>query len=106
MRLRHDFRRDLLRFELHDGAGALRETGATIDIGEGGRLIGVEIEGVASHPGSEPFYLTIGGGSGGVHARSAEVRVTIETDHSGALLAVEVPRHGHGYEITWPSGNR
>jgi hypothetical protein len=72
---------------------------ATIDIGTGGRLIGVELESgyvelMPAEPGTEHL------------SRSAAIEVAVERERgSDALLAVTVPRRGHGYEITWPSGN-
>lgn len=73
---------------------------ATVDIGTGGRLIGVElaagyVEVMAPEPGTD--HLT----------RSAEVAVSVARERgSGELVAVTVPRRGAGYEITWPSGNQ
>ncbi|MGI9252669.1 MAG: hypothetical protein ACR2J8_02905 [Thermomicrobiales bacterium] len=106
MRLRHDLAHDRLRFELADGAGSASDASAVIDIGEGGRLLGIEIPGLNDPDGDGPYYLTVTPGSGGDHARSAAAMVTVERDESGAVRAVELPRHGAGYEISWPSGNR
>lgn len=73
---------------------------ATIDIGTGGRLIGVElpcgyIDVMEPEAGAE--HLT----------RSADAEVTVERERAGgAAVAVTVPRRGTGYEITYPSGNQ
>jgi hypothetical protein len=73
---------------------------ATIDIGAGGRLVGVELAGdyidvMAPEPGTDHLI------------RSADVRIDVEREQgSGAIIALVVPRHGDGYEVTYPSGNQ
>lgn len=73
---------------------------ATIDIGTGGRLVGVELpRGYIDvmEPEADTEHLT----------RSAEVEVVVEREReSGVAVAVTVPRRGAGYEITYPSGNQ
>jgi uncharacterized protein YuzE len=104
------------------------EAQGTLDIGEQGRLVGIEVaanglpleaimdgwrkDAVASR------YVQIDGGTAYValsapgeaftseHVRSAAVRLWIEIDERGYLVAITVPRRGHGYEISFPSGNR
>jgi hypothetical protein len=73
---------------------------ATIDIGTGGRLLGVEL------PRS---YISVMEPEAGTEhlARSAEVEVTVERERErGTPVAVTIPRRGAGYEITYPSGNQ
>lgn len=71
---------------------------ATIDIGTGGRLVGVEltdryVDVVPPQPGTEHLI------------RSSAVEVSVE--RAGAsMVALVVPRLGAGYEITYPSGNQ
>jgi len=104
MRLRHDLRADLLRFEIAEGAGSWLDLPATVDVGEGGRLLGIEVNGI---PGAGPdgsFYLTMSEAAG--LSRSAEARVRAGVDADGRVLAIELGRRGPGYEICWPSGNR
>ena len=73
---------------------------ATIDIGTGGRLVGVELAGgyidvMPPEPGTDHLI------------RSADARIEVERERgSGAITALVVPRHGAGYEITYPSGNQ
>jgi hypothetical protein len=38
--------------------------------------------------------------------RTAELRLTVELDSSDRLTAIAIPRRGHGYEISFPSGNQ
>ena len=106
MRLQHDLRRDLLRFILEERSGSARDAVATIDIGEGGRLLGVEVDGIAADPGQDDWYLSISEAQVGGFVRSARADVRVEVADDGAVVALEVPRHGAGYEISWPSGNR
>lgn len=91
----------LVLIEPLDDAPPVTTSGlATIDIGTGGRLTGLElaegyIDVMPSEPGTEHLM------------RSAEARITIEREAgSEAMLAVVVPRRGAGYEITYPSGNQ
>lgn len=105
-----------------DGLRAARrvEIDGTIDIAEGGRLVGIElrrIPGALTRWLSDPMTVTatsIGAdGSAyleiapalGRHIRSSAVRVWVELDGHGELIAVAVPRRGAGYEIAYPSGN-
>lgn len=73
---------------------------ATIDIGTGGRLVGVElpmgyVEVMEPEAGTE--HLT----------RSAAAEVVVARERgSGVPVTVTVPRRGAGYEITYPSGNQ
>lgn len=123
MRILLDTARNLLRFRLREGApgGPPRTVRATIDIGEGGRLIGLEFpadpalaagvapEGGPFDPQFDPaegaMYLPVTEPVGGL-VRTAETEVLLRAAADGALLAVDLPRRGHGYEIAYPSGNR
>lgn len=73
-----------------------------IDVGEGGRLLGIEIDGA---PDREPVLIDIDPPRGAL-SREASVPLTIERDAEGAMIAVTLPRRGAGYEITYPSGNQ
>lgn len=96
-----DLAANTLRLRLGDGrapAGTVERVPATIDIGAGGRLVGVElpagyVEVMEPEAGTE--HLT----------RSAEAEVVVEREGS-ATVAVTLPRRGAGYEITYPSGNQ
>lgn len=96
-----DVAANTLRLLLGDEeAGAVTVERATVDIGTGGRLIGVElpagyIDVMEPEAGTE--HLT----------RSAAAEVTVErAGTGGAAQAVTLPRRGAGYEITYPSGNQ
>ena len=111
--------RNLLVLRLGGGepVGPIQPADATIDVGEGGRLLGVEVavdalpigtdvsSSVSFDPVASTVMIELGRQTGGV-VRSAPARVGLVVDARGALLAVEVPRRGAGYEITYPSGNR
>lgn len=72
----------------------------TIDIGAGGRLLGIELGDdyalvMPPEPGTESM------------SRSADAEVTAVHDRaSGQLRSIILPRAGAGYEITYPSGNQ
>jgi hypothetical protein len=97
---------------------------ATIDIGEEGRLLGIEIDITDDHGAAllwpaeaaeivsvdqsgETSYLAIESDSAsGALTRSVPGTVSITTSADGLVEEVIVPRRGEGYEITYPSGNR
>lgn len=93
-----------LRVVLREPGGPLAQGTATgiIDVGESGRLLGIEVE---SSSQEGPLHIDIDQPVGHL-SRSAETTLTIETGHSGTVAAVIVPRRGAGYEITYPSGNQ
>lgn len=73
---------------------------ATIDVGSGGRLVGVELE---------SGYVDVMPPQAGTEhlIRSAEAEVMLEIGEGmEAPIALVVPRTGAGYEITYPSGNQ
>lgn len=72
---------------------------ATLDVGTGGRLLGVDLHGrylAVSDPRPADMAL----------ARAVATSVELHHDAGGHLTAVGLPRRGEGYEITYPSGNR
>lgn len=93
-----------------------------IDIGEGGALLGVEINVATAarlhfpaarlapawehDPVAGSLYVQIDSVSDSAQVRSVPVTVRMLTSENGTLVAVEIPRRGHGYEISYPSGNR
>lgn len=94
---------------------------AILDIGEAGRLIGVEFPAEQSqlrHWLTDPLsseYLTLGdngdayiqiSSSDTGAARSTPIRLIAEYNPANQLSALVIPRHGDGYEITYPSGNQ
>ncbi len=97
--------RNTLRLILADGRVAGdREISAVIDIGEGGRLIGVELDGFTDSAG-DPLYLALFSSTES-NVRSVTATVYGQLTDSGMLIAIDVPRRGHGYEIAYPSGNQ
>lgn len=125
MRIRHDAARNLLRLQLRRGLpiGARRPAQAAIDIGTGGRLLGLELlvdpalaapwatpSGDPLAPDYDPaggsLYVPISADDGGPNVRTALAEVALAVGGDGGLLAIDVPRRGHGYEISYPSGNR
>ncbi|MCM8749606.1 DUF2283 domain-containing protein [Thermomicrobiaceae bacterium CFH 74404] len=99
-----------------------------LDLGEQGRLLGLEI---SAPPGLDlrqafcpwqertgfPEWLSLGTASAYLRlvpeplaqasrqARSVSVRLAMELDEQGTLLAVILPRRGEGYELSSPSGS-
>jgi hypothetical protein len=102
MRITIDSRANTLHFAIRAMQPVDRQTNvpALIDVGEGGRLIGVEVD-----LATGPLYIPLEEQTDR-HTRSATIRVDVETDAAGNLATLIVPRRGEGYEITYPSGNR
>jgi hypothetical protein len=76
-----------------------RSTIATLEVGTGGRLLGIDVDGrylTVSEPALADLAL----------ARSIAAPVTLHFTADGSLAALDIPRRGNGYEITYPSGNR
>ncbi|MGH2534155.1 MAG: DUF2283 domain-containing protein [Thermomicrobiales bacterium] len=119
MKITVDTRANTIRFALASSRPIthIRSVPAVLDVGEGGRLIGVDVDhpGVALPADDEPaasldpttgaLYLALEEPTDR-HVRSAHVAVDLATDAGGVLAALIVPRRGEGYEITYPSGNR
>jgi hypothetical protein len=97
------------------------QSNGILDIGEGGRLIGVEFKANPTSlriwqgdPSSQRYvtldesgraYIQITDGDD-TNARSMPIRLTAEYNIDHELIAVIIPRRGDGYEITYPSGNQ
>ena len=79
-----------------------RSASAVIDIGEGGRLLGID---VAAASGQAPLLVDVDPPLGDL-SRSVAVTLTLERRPSGSISAIELPRRGTGYEISYPSGNQ
>ena len=87
-----------------DGAGradplSIVTTVATLEMGTGGRLLGVEL-GERYLTISEPAPTDL------ALARAVTVPVQVSVAAGGVPVVIELPRRGEGYEITYPSGNR
>lgn len=89
-----DFAANAIQLRVPDlAANGIRR--GLLDVGANGRLLGIEIDDtyiqvMESAHGEEPYV------------RSADVEVSITGD---SPRLVTIPRHGAGYEITYPSGN-
>jgi len=100
-----------------------------VDMGVGGRLIGIEILGPAGFEIRQALahwlddeiageYLSVAGDSAYIElsmsdetslheqSRAAEAIFAADLDADGLLIALSIPRRGAGYEITYPSGNQ
>jgi hypothetical protein len=134
VRIHHDPARNRLRLRLRRGLaiGLPLAATAAIDVGANGRLLGVELavdpvlaapfavsttQAEAEADPSAPQYDAAAGtlyvplsenaaAAHDPHARTALAEVALAVDRAGALLAIDLPRRGHGYEISYPSGNR
>jgi hypothetical protein len=121
MRILLDLQRNTLEFRLRDEGEptSWERLPATVDIGEAGRLLGVEVdlaglpemtESLSGAPGvydaqSETLYIAQDSVSD-PNTRSASLQARAGLDAAGRLLAIEIPRRGVGYEISYPSGNQ
>ena len=100
-----------------------------VDVGEGGRLVGVEVltahgvdlsEALAEWVGDpvareyvavddKTAYVTLSVpelAAGREEVRAARATLAAELDESRRLVALSIPRRGAGYEISYPSGNQ
>jgi len=126
MELNYDIDANSLRLTPSTSAGSPPPSRTTtldaiLDIGEAGRLLGVEFsadESQLCHWRSDPLstqyltlddngatYIQITTGDSGA-TRSTPIRITAEYTSTNQLTALAIPRRGHGYEITYPSGNQ
>ena len=104
--------RNVLRLWLRDlPLSAQSDARAPLDVGAQGVLLGLELPADAAlGPGrrdaaGEPCYVTVAEPSGS-QWRSVEVAVEVLAGPDGEAAAVDVPRRGDGYEITYPRGSR
>lgn len=117
--------RNVLRLTLRPGAVAVGppETAtATIDVGERGSLLGIELpaddrliapwragaagSAAAYDPTSGSLAMALVPDASGPHVRTVEATVALHRDRAGGLVALDLPRRGAGYEIAYPSGNQ
>lgn len=91
-----------------------------LDIGENGRLIGIEFDadegefhlwlidpvagGFSNLDTNDRAYIQISPDDG--NFRSTELPLTAEFNAYGEIISLIIPRRGSGYEITYPSGNQ
>ncbi|MDQ4099303.1 MAG: hypothetical protein M3121_02240 [Chloroflexota bacterium] len=78
---------------------SIATTVATLEMGTGGRLLGVELgERYLTISAPAPTDLAL--------ARAVTVPVQVSVAAGGVPVLIELSRRGEGYEITYPSGNR
>ena len=125
LRIVLDLRRNMLEFRLRgeEAEPAVWEMRpATVDIGEAGRLLGVEIDLSTAPERAKPWttdspppgefdpttgslYVALDSRVDRL-ARTATATARAGIDRDGRLMRVEIPRRGEGYEISFPSGNQ
>lgn len=131
VRLSYRSAENILRLTLDEESGQVVQTrtlDGCIDIAEQGRLVGIELE-ADGHDLASLFaawlrdavakdyveiddagaYVALSAPSESIpeqHIRTAELDLTAELDASDRLVAIAIPRRGHGYEISFPSGNQ
>ena len=131
MRLSYRPCENTLRLTLDQEVGPVQtatELPGLIDVGESGRLVGVEVrsgDATALNRMLEPWladpvaseFVAAGADSAYIQLslteeaapeeqlRTAEATLLAELDPWGRLLALSIPRRGHGFEISYPSGN-
>lgn len=130
MQLRYESSNNTLQLTLDDEhrvpAGHTGLTGY-VEMGTNGRLAGVELLDPGEHNlpvllarwignQSAREYLSVSGDSAYIELSASEARndptrtaaatFEAELDGEGQLIALSIPRHGSGYEITYPSGNQ
>jgi hypothetical protein len=131
VRLSYRSAENTLRLTLDDELGESvidHEVNGYLDIAEKGRLVGIELtsnglnltetfstwlrDKVASNylqVDDDSAYVALSAPQEDIpshHVRTAEVRLHAELDADAHLVALAIPRRGHGYEISFPSGNR
>jgi uncharacterized protein YuzE len=131
VRLSYRSAENILRLTLDEESGDVaqtREFNGVIDIAEQGRLVGIEIEAgpdqLAGIFGSwlndrvakdyveideAGAYVALSAPNESIpeqHIRTAELSLIAELDANDHLVAIAIPRRGHGYEISFPSGNQ
>lgn len=131
MRLSYRSSENTLRLTLDQESGEVVRTehiDGCIDIAEQGRLVGIELQGDGIsladafstwlEDGVARDYVELEGDDAYValsapheefspqHIRTADLQIRAELDRDDHLVALAIPRRGHGYEISFPSGNR
>lgn len=80
----------------------------TIDIGTRGRLLGIELEDADGEPLLAVSIDEATPADSSV-LRTARIGLSVRveaTASDGGSIAIRVPRHGEGYDLSWPSGNQ
>jgi uncharacterized protein YuzE len=132
MRLTYRPRENTLRLTLDDDrrqAGESRALPGYVDVGEAGRLVGVEVlagDGIDLSRAFAPWladpvagewvtlepdaaYIELSAPEEALdreQVRATQATLHAEIDPSQRLVALSIPRRGAGYEISYPSGNQ
>ncbi|HEX7101181.1 MAG TPA: DUF2283 domain-containing protein [Nitrolancea sp.] len=130
LKLRYDSSNNTLQLTLDDERRTPAEQidlAGYVEMGTGGRLAGVEL----LDPGNDNLptlfthwigdqeageYLSVDGNSAYIElsesdalnepTRTAAATFRADLNSDGQVIALSIPRHGNGYEITYPSGNQ
>ncbi len=132
MRLSYQSDENALRLTLDlesSGAGRRVRLSGYVDMGVGGRIVGIEALRQSSIDLKQAFdpwirdetaaeYVSLDDDSAYIELsapeetdireqiRAVQATFTAEIDANGRVLALSIPRHGAGYEISYPSGNQ
>ena len=81
-------------------------TTGTLDVGEAGRLLGIELDppGDGGPGAADRWYLDLEDAPGSA-LRSVPVVVGVVAGPDGRPVRVDLPRRGAGYELSFPVGN-
>lgn len=131
MRLSYRSAENILRLTLDEEMGevaGVRQLHGVIDIGEQGRLVGIELDAVGEdltglfstwlqdriardyvEIDDAGVYVALSAPGEDIpeqNLRTAELPLIAELDAYDRLIAITIPRRGDGYEISFPSGNQ
>jgi uncharacterized protein YuzE len=131
VRLSYRSAENILRLTLDEERGDVvhrRSIDGYIDIAEQGRLVGIELDRGGADLTSlfstwlkdriakeyveiddDGAYVALSAPDEAIpeqHIRTAELEIVAELDGNDQLVAIAIPRRGHGYEISFPSGNQ
>jgi uncharacterized protein YuzE len=131
VRLSYRSAENILRLTLDEERGDVvhrRSIDGYIDIAEQGRLVGIELDRGGADLTSlfstwlkdriakeyveiddDGAYVALSAPDEAIpeqHIRTAELEIVAELDGNDQLVSIAIPRRGHGYEISFPSGNQ
>ncbi len=131
MRLSYQPQENTLRLTLDDGGEVGRRLNLSgyVDMGAGGRIVGLEALPTLAldlrhalapwlKDDTAAEYVTVDEDSAYIElsapeetnireqVRAVEATFTAELNMDEELIALSIPRHGAGYEISYPSGNQ
>lgn len=93
----------ILAVENAGDAPTVQTRQAILDVGEAGRLLGLEV--TDGDDADDPWYLELEDAPGD-QLRSVAVIVDVARNPAGQPVWVDLPRRGEGYELTFPIGNQ